>query len=337
MRSFATVAACVLLVVCAALAAPSVKLPKRMTAPKNAQFTGELLYNNLAHSQRTLPLGADASLLAADSIDDYTLLGAHAKHPASLVIVPEELAPEDASGELVDKSFPLMQMSLTLSTAVVMPGVSEQMKEALYMEAVHEVNVPSRMTLSVMQPALAKCGVALSEGILDGTFRLEGVDFSAESARGVLYAPVLACLEKFDHQVTVVDLRSTYAYAKEIFASEPAKIKAVEKMIRAVVEFLGSETSSFVVASDEDFFAQQDTPSYDFEVVSPRLTASLSKSANEKVSSTSTPIFQITLWFVIFIVIVVAIFTLLTCGVGIDIEKDTLLYQTTALRGQPVL
>jgi len=332
MRSFIAVA---LLLVCAAVATPSVKLPNGFSTPENAKLTGAMLYNSLAYSQNTLSHGVDVSLLATNPAAQTTLVGSTAKHPATLVVIPEELAPKDASGALADNAFPLMEMSLTLSTAVVQEGISEEMQEALYYDEVRKIVVKRDIKMIDLISSLDSCGVELSEK--KNGFALNGAFFDSQSARDVLYAAAVACSSDFNEQVTIVDLRSAYDYTKNHYSSDPAQLEAVEKMIRSVVEFLSGKTISFVLATDDDFFENQPTPSYDFAVVSPHLNAEVGKYVHEKVSSPSTGIFHITMWFTIFIVIVVVIFTLLTCGVGIDIEKDTLLYQTTALRGQPVL
>jgi len=141
----------------------------------------------------------------------------------------------------------------------------------------------------------------------------------------------------FNDQVTVIDLRSAYNYAKVNYGSSSAHVEAVEKMIRSVLESLNRRSLPFILATNSDFFADQLLPEFDFTAVPPQVSASLKKSAKEKVSDPNTSIFQITLWFTIGIVFLIFLFSILTCGVGVDIEKDTLLYQTTALRGQPVL
>jgi len=336
MRSFISVAAGVLLLVCASVATPSVKLPNKFTVPKDAQLTGEMLYNSLAYSQKTLSRRVDVSLLATNPELDSTLLGSTAKHPATLLVIPEELAPQDVTGTLADNAFPLTEMSMTLSTAAVEEGMSTQMKEAFYNDEVRRIVAMRNVKMSELASSLKTCGVELVENINNG-FTLNGAKFGADDVNSVLYASAIACSNNYNEQVTVVDLRSAYTYAMNTYGEGSAQIEAVEKMIRSVVEFLSGKTLSFLIASNDEFYANQRLPSYDFAVVPPHMTASLPRSAQEKKSSMDTGIFQITLWFTIFIVAVVLIFSVLTCGVGIDIEKDTLLYQTTALRGQPVL
>jgi len=337
MRSFFAVASCVFLLVCASFAAPSVKLPQGYTAPANAKFTGEMIYNTLAYSQNTLPRGVDVSLIATHSNAQSTLLGSKAKRPASLVIIPEDLAPKDVSGALEDNSFPITEMSVTLSTAIVLPGLSTEMKDILSHDEVQKIIAKPNVNMAELSSSLANCGVQLSDKIVGNSFTLNGVDFDAEDMQDILYASAVICSAELNNQVTVVDLRSAYDYAKTNYGSITGHVQAVESMIRSVVEFLNAHTTSFVLATNNEFFMTQRMPNFDYEFVSPRLTASLKRYVNEKVSSPNTGMFQITLWFTIFIVIVVIVFAVLTCGVGIDIEKDTLLYQTTALRGQPVL
>jgi len=336
MRSFIAVAAGVLLLVCASLAAPSVKLPKGFSVPENAKLTGEMLFHSIAHSQKTLPREVDVSTLAADTRAKSTLLGSDAKRPATLVIIPEEISLEEASGELANNAFPLMEMSLTLSTSIVEPGMSQEMKEAFYYEDVNKIYA-GRIRMSEVSSILSSCGVSVVEHSEDHSFSLNGVDFDIDAAGDVIYAAALACRSRLNDQVTVVDLRSAYNHAKKNYGSSSPQVEAVEKMIRSILEVLDLRSMSFVLATNTEFYANQMLPEYDFAVVPPELSASLKKSANEKVSSPNTGIFQITLWFTIFVCLVILIFAVLTCGVGVDIEKDTLLYQTTALRGQPVL
>jgi len=337
MRSFIAVATGVLLLVCASIAAPSVKLPKGFTAPANVKFTGDMLYYSIAHNQKTLPTSVDLSTLAVDSAAGETLLGSSAKRPATLVIIPEAFAPKDVSGELADNAFPLMEMSMTLSTAVVLPGISDEMKDAFYFENVRKIDAKRGVSIENLNSDLSACGISVEDHPLDHSFTMFGADFDYNGMLAVLAPAALACSSSFDSQITVVDLRAAYNYAKSTYGSTSAQVEAVQKMIDSVLSFLAEHTTSFVLATNDRFYANQLLPDYDFVVVPPRITAALSKSATEMKSSPNTGIFQITLWFTIFIFIVIVIFSILTCGVGVDIEKDTLLYQTTALRGQPVL
>jgi len=337
MRSFIAVACCVLLLVGTSIAAASVKLPSDFTVPAKAKLTGKMLYDSLAYSHNTLARGVDVSSLATYATADSTLLGNSAKHTSTLVIVPEEFELEDATGKLADNSFPLMEMSLTLSTAIVLPGMSEEMKDAFYLESVRKITTKYGIKIEDLSASLGACGIAVGDKIIEDSYTLNGVDFDVTSMNEVLYASAVACSMDFNEQVTVVDLRSAYNYARKYYGSNSAHVEAVMKMIRSVVGFLSGKTTSFVIATNEDFFNTQRIPDFDFEVVSPRQSSALTAGANAMASASNTGAFQITLWFTIFVVVVVAVVTLLTCGVGVDIEKDTLLYQTTALRGQPVL
>jgi len=335
MRSFIAVATGILALVCVSFAAPSVVFPKGYNVPEGAQVTGKMVYHSLANSQKTLARGVDVSLLATPSKAHSTLVGK--KTPASLVIIPEELAPKEGSVPLTDNSFPLSEMSMTLSTAVVLPGLSADIKEALEFNDVSKYNVRDGAKLDELSYSLFSCGIGMDVKAKDNAFSLNKVVFDNDAARDVLYASSVVCSSYYDNQVTIVDLRSAYTYAKENYGADSDQVQAVEKMIRSIMEFLSGETISFVIASDNDFSAGQLYPDNDFVVVPTRVTATVAKSATEIKSSPDTGIFQITLWFTILVVIVVLVFAVLTCGVGIDIEKDTLLYQTTALRGQPVL
>jgi len=335
MRSFIAVATGVLLLVCASFAAPSVLFPKGFTVPEGVPVTGEMLYHSLAHSQKTLPHGVDISRIATNTNDKSGLVGVRTKNPASLVIIPEELAPQD-SVPLTDNAFPLTEMSFTLSTGYVAPGMSDEMQIALESDGVSKLNVLSEK-LEEVSYSLYSCGVSLDLNYGENSFVFNKASFDFDAVHDVLYASSVACSSSFENQVTVVDLRSAYRYAKENYGAESAQVEAVVKLIHSVMKLLSGETVSFVIASNSDFSSMQRVPDYGFTVVSPRLTAMLARSATERKSDPDTGIFQIILWFTIFIVVVVCIFTLLTCGVGVDIEKDTLLYQTTALRGQPVL
>jgi len=293
-----------------------------------------MLYSTIANSQATLAHKADFSNII-QSPAKSTLIGSSAKRPSTLVIIPEELAPEGMSGEFTNNAFPLMEMSLTLSTAIVEPGMSNEMKDAFYYEDVRKINMYRRF--SELSAILSNSGIVLSNNIDDNSFSLNGVDFDTDALGDVLYASALACMTDFNDQVTVIDLRSAYIYAKKNYGESSAHVEAVKKMINSVLESVSQRSMSFVLATNEKFFANQMLPDIDFYVVPTHLTASLKGSAQQKLSNPDTGIFQITLWFTIFICIVVIIFAVLTCGVGVDIEKDTLLYQTTALRGQPVL
>jgi len=319
--------------VCVSFAAQSVVFPKGYTVPEGVEVTGDMLYHSIAHSQNTLPRGVDVSRLAAPSKAQSTLVGS--KRPASLVIIPEELAPKEGSFVLTDDAFPLSEMAATLSTAVVLPGLSSDIKESLDDNDLSMINFRGNAKFEELTYGLYSCGVDLVGN--GNSFNLNKAKFDGEAAHDVLYASSLACSSYYVNQVTIVDLRAAYAYAKDKYGANSEQVEAVVKMIRSIMEFLSGETISFVIASDGDFSVSQRVPDYDFLVVPTRVTATLAQSANQKISSPDTGVFHITLWFTIFIVIVVCIFTLLTCGVGVDIEKDTLLYQTTALRGQPVL
>jgi len=336
MRSFVAITIGVLLLVCASFASPSVKFPKGFSVPENVKLTGDMIYHSLTHSQKTLTRGVDISRIATEPNAQFTLVGSESKRPATLVVVPEHLAPEDVSGELASNDFPLMELSLTLSTSIVEPGMSDDMKDAFYYEEVNKLNLPANVRISKMGESLSSCGVSLEENLL-GSFTLNGAEFEKEAAGEVIYAAALACMTEFNDQVTVIDLRSAYFYAKVNYGKTSPQVEAVEKMIRSVLDSVSRRSMTFVLATDNNFFANQLLPEYDFVAVSPSHTASLKKSAQEKIAKPGTGIFQITLWFTIFISLTVIIISILTCGVGVDIEKDTLLYQTTALRGQPVL
>jgi len=334
MRSLVVVAVGMLLLVCMSFADPSVKFPTGYVVPEGVPITGVMLYNSVSNSQNTLRIGVDVTKIATSPNEVHTLVGHSATNPSSFVIVPEALAPSEPSGALTDKTFPVTEMSLTLSTAVVMPA-TESLLNTLTDSNVRRISVRRAVTIADLHDSLKKCGVDVSDKIQDGKFTLYGATFAEKEMGDVLYASAIACSLDLVEQVTIIDLRTTYKYVTDHYDASSAEVESVKKMINAVIDFVGKNLS-FLVAADGDFFANQQIPDPTFAVVPVNQTFDYVDPQPGR-SSSSTGTFQIILWFTFGIIILISLVALFTCGVGIDIEKDTLLYQTTALRGQPVL
>jgi len=331
MRSVIAVAAGVLLMVSASLAASSVKLPNGFVAPENAEMTGESLYFTIANSLNTLPRNADLSHIVTPSSSVSTLIGVSAEEHAALVIVPEALAPSGSVSAVADNAFPLYEMSRILDTALVMSGASPSLKDA-FASSYRRMRVPQDM-----KSALDVCGITMADSDERYSHIFNGVEFDDEEIDVIAGAAATVCAEENNEQVTVVDFRSAYNFVVERYGEESAQANAVVSAIKSAISMLSNEKLVFVLATDADFFERQRYPNEDFVAVPTHLTAFVNNITNKTTTSRDAGMFQITLWFTIFIVIVTATFAVLTCGVGIDIEKDTLLYQTTCLRGQPVL
>ena len=341
MRFFAVGLACAALVACAACAAPSVRLPAGFVVPSGTRLGGETLYHTLAHSLHTLPRTAALDTLAtkpAASEDGFaTLLGAAAQQQAVLVAVPEALAPADATGALADNAFPLDEMARTLATGLVAPGASAALQAAFARDTVHALTLPRTLGAAAASRSLAACGVAMSDAVAAGQFTLEGAAFDAADADTVLGAALLLCARPAAPaaQVVVADLRPAHAAAVAKYGAGSAQAAAVAAMTAHVLETLQATTSLFVLATDDAFFADQQRPAADFAVVAPRSVAAAAVRAGAK-PDPDTSVTQITIWFTVLMVVVIIVFAFATCGVGLDIEKDTLLYQTPCLRGQPM-
>ena len=339
MRFFAVGLACAALVVCAACAAPSVRLPAGFVAPSGTRLGGETLYHTLAHSLHTLPRAAALATLATPAASEggfATLIGEAARVQAVLVAVPEALAPADATGALADNAFPLDEMARTLATGLVVPGASAALQAAFARDTVRALTLPRTLGAAAASRSLGECGVAMAAPAA-GRFSLEGADFDAADADAVLAPALLLCAPPAAPavQVVVADLRPAHAAAVAKYGADSAQAAAVAKMTAQVLRTLQARTRLFVLATDAAFFADQQRPAADFAVVAPRATAAATAVASKK-PDPDTSVTQITIWFTVLMVVVVIIFVFATCGVGLDIEKDTLLYQTTCLRGQPM-
>jgi len=336
MRSVIAVTAGVLFLVSASFAASSVKLPDGFVVPENADLNGQTLYHTIAYSLNTLPRSADISRIATPSVKSSlsSLVGYSATKRAILAVVPEALASSESVSTVSDNAFPLFEMTRTLNTAVVRSGSSAALRDSVSSSARY-IYKP-RGILS-MRDALESCGVSLAKTEDRFTYTLNGAEFDVNEIDDVAGAAATLCAQENNDQVTVVDFRSAYNYAVDHFGPDSPQVAAVVSTIKSAISLVKNEKLLFILATDSMFFIDQRYPNDDFVAVPPHLDA-IVKGANEKITTSSdTAIFQITLWFTIFIVLVTATFAVLTCGVGIDIEKDTLLYQTTCLRGQPVL
>jgi len=331
MRSVIAVAAGVLLLVSTSLAASSVKLPSGFVAPENAEMGGESLYFTIANSLNTLPRNADLSHIATPSSSVSTLVGFSAVKRAALFVVPEALASSDSVSAVADNAFPLYEMSRILNTALVMSGASPALKEALS-SSYRKMRVPRDM-----MGALDICGISMAKNSDKHSYMFNGAEFDEEEIDVVAGAAATICGEENTEQVTLVDFRPAYDFIVERYGKESAQATAVASAIKSAISMISNEKLVFVLATDSDFFRNQRYPNEDFVAVPPHLGAFVKSVTNKTQTSPDAGMFQITLWFTIFIVIVTITFAVLTCGVGIDIEKDTLLYQTTCLRGQPVL
>jgi len=336
MRSFNIVAAGVLLLVCTSLAASSVKLPNDFIVPENTELTGVSLYHTIAYSLNTLPQSAVLSRIPTLYNTGKSLIGGNAKQRATVVIVPEAIAPSGSIDAVSDNAFPVYELSRTLSSSIVLPGFATSLKNSFAPKSYHSIYTPRDMSISSLSSSLLTCGIKLNSAIEDDSFVLYDADFDVRDVHSILATAAAICSEEPNQQVNFVDFRTTYTFTVDHYGSGSVQAVAVEKMINSVIETLKGESLVYVLASDADFCENQ---VYDekFVAVPPSLSATVKICTGTKVASPSTGAFQITLWFTIFVVIVIIVFALLTCGVGIDIEKDTLLYQTTCLRGQPVL
>jgi len=334
---FNTVTVFVFVLIGLSYATPSVKFPNGVIVPEDVQITGEMLYNSISHSQKTLRRGVDISAVASSQHDVISLVGSESHHPATLIIVSEKVAPKEVTGELVDKTFPLMEMSRTLSTGIIFPGSSNDMMYALSVDDVHQIFINDNVKMNELSKSLSRCGVQVSDSITENSFTMNGVTFKADGINEILHASALICSARLIDQVTIIDLRSAYSYVEREYGADSQQVEAVKKMIESVVSYVSGESMAFVIASNGNFFTSQKYPDRTFATVSPSQQMATKTPAVVRESSPNTSMFHITLWFTLFVVVVVVIFATLTCGVGIDIEKDTLLYQTTALRGQPVL
>jgi len=209
------------------------------------------------------------------------------------------------------------------------------MQDAFASNYIAKVNAPNRM--NEISNALLMCGshVIFNE---DSSFTLNKVQFSAQDIEEVLHTAAALCSKEINDQVTVVDFRDTYQYTALNYGKDSEQARAVTAMINSAIQYLKSESFVFVLATDSTFYQWQKYSQEEFIAVPVRMSMSVQKTPNtgKPAAASSTGTFQITLWFTIGIVIVLLIFVVLTCGVGLDIEKDTLLYQTTCLRGQPV-
>lgn len=341
MRFFSIGLACAALLACAVCAEPSVRLPAGFVAPSGTRFGGELVYQTLAHSLHTLPRRAAVATLAtapASAEGSATLLGAAAQKQAVLVAVPEALAPADATGALADAAFPLDEMARTLATGLVQPGASPALQGAFARGTVRAL-APARSSggAAAVSRGLGACGIAMEFKSATGAFTLEGAAFDAADADAVLAPALLLCAppaEAAALQVVVADLRPAHAAAVAKYGAESAQAAAVAQMTAEVLASLQARARLFVLAADGAFFAEQQRPGADFAVFAPRLGTAAAVAS--KMPDPDTSITQITIWFVVLMVVVVVVFVFATCGVGLDIEKDTLLYQTTCLRGQPM-
>jgi len=336
MRSFNIVAAGVLLLVCTSLAASSVKLPDGFIVPVNTELNGVTLYHTIANSLNTLPRSADLSRLPIIYNNGKSLIGGNAKQRVSVVVVPEEIAPSGSINAVSDNAFPAYELSRTLSSSVVLPGLSTSLKNSFAHNSFHSIYTPRDMSIPTLSTSLLACGIKLNSVIEDDSFVLNDADFDVRDIHSILATAAAICSEEPNKQVNFVDFRSTYTFTINHYGSNSAQATAVENMIKSVIETLKGESLVYVLASDSNFCENQIFDE-NFVAVSPSNSASVEIYIGKQLASPSTGAFQITLWFTIFVVIVIIVFTLLTCGVGIDIEKDTLLYQTTCLRGQPVL
>jgi len=334
MRSFIAVVACLIAFVSTSLAAPSVKLPPGFFVPDGTALNDVTLYHTIANSLNTLPHSADLSKVATLSTPGKSIVGTSGKQRASLVIVPEALAPKGSISVLSENAFPVYEMSSTLSSALVLAGASDELRGAFAPNSFRKIYTPYGMKASLLNNDLYVCGVKLTASQDDDSFILNDADFGMNEIDNILSAAAALCSEQSSEQVTVVDFRSTYSYVVSQYGADSKQARAVEKMINTLIEKLSGETLAFILATDSQFYQKQIFDE-DFVAVSPSLTAALSTKF-VRATSPNTGSFQIILWFTIFVVIVFIVITLLTCGVGIDIEKDTLLYQTTCLRGQPV-
>jgi len=334
MRFFLAIAACVLLSVSTALAASSVKLPKGFVVPENTVLDGRTLYYSIANSLNTLPRSADISKLATSSECVSSIVGKNGKQRASIVIVPESFASGDFIGAVADNDFPLNEMSRTFSSALVMPGASNTLKNAFARRSFRSIYAPRDIKSSVL--SLDKCGVKLDENTDDNSFVFNQVTFEYRDYSDVVSAAAALCSANLNEQVTVIDFRTAHKIAVEGYGSDSAQVAAIKNAVNSAIYFLEQDSFVFVLATDSNFYENQVIPGKDFQAVSPKNSVDLRTSREALETNSDTGAFQITLWFTITVSLVIGIFTLLTCGVGIDIEKDTLLYQTTCLRGQPV-
>jgi len=332
MKSIIVVAG-VLLLVSTSLASCSVKLPEGSVIPEGAVLNGKNLYYTLANSLNTLPLSADLSQIATvPSAHVSTLIGSSAQQRVSLVVVPEKLAPKDSVNAVEDNAFALDEMSRTFSTALVMPGASSEMRNAFAPRMYRKIDTPYMEVFS-LSSTLQFYGVNLNSYVKDDKFTLNGAEFDISEINEILATAAAFCSSERNEQVTVVDFRATYEYAVEKYGAESAQVNAVAAMINSIIS--DGQTMVYVLATNANFFENQ-APAYGFVAVHPSVTPVTPNPGKTKPGNKDTGNFQITLWFTIGISLVLLTFAVLTCGVGVDIEKDTLLYQTTCLRGQPV-
>jgi len=337
MKSVIAVVAGVLLLVSTSLAASSVKLPKGFVMPENVALNGRVLYETIANSLNTLPRNADLSRVATmPPSEASSLVGSSAKQRAVLFVLPEALAPTDSISVKEIDDFPLEEMSRTFSTALVLPGTTYEMRDAFAPRSFRKIYTPREMDLDSLITPLTICGSNLIGDVDEKHFYLNDADFVMTDVKGILSTAAAICSYDPEEQITVVDFHSSYDYIIQYYGEKSHQVEALKKMIDGVMETMKRGHNIFVLSTDINFFEMQVFDS-DYVAVPPTVSANTKFTTTQIVSSPSTGHFQITLWFTIFIVLVVMTVAVLTCGVGVDIEKDTLLYQTTCLRGQPVL
>jgi len=252
--------------------------------------------------------------------------------PTFVLAVPSSFSLQSRP-TMTSEIFPLSQLASAASTVLVSDGFDIDFVSA-FSEKGHNV-IRARSASSKVQ-FFSALSSALNLDIHETSegFEIEGVKFSLLEANSI-FGPVAALLDLGrssrslrDVSFVVADLSSGYNSFVSIYGAQSSQAIAVKTVVESAVSYIEQKFGECVLVATDSLLLDDVNTLMDEKEISSFVKNTV------PVPKANTAITQIFIWFHVALWATFAAVVLFTLKLGLDIEKDTLLYRTTALRGQ---
>jgi len=321
----------VFLVAAVAAATATVYLPSSRSAQDSS------LLNTITSTQNILVVSSSPASSSAPSAPSpispsESLLKSGRSLPTFVLAVPSSFS-APSRPQMTSDSFPLSQLASAAKTAVVSDGFDKNVVSAFTQKGHSVIRARStkskQQLFSALSSALHLDISATSEG-----FSIEGVQFYLSETDAV-FGPVVALLDMTpssrslgDMSFVVADLSSGFSSIVSAYGAQSNQAAAVKSVVEATVTYVEDTFGECVLVASDNFVVDGVESLQDIRDVSSFVKNTV------PVPKANTTITQIFIWFHVALWSSLAVIVLYTLKLGLDIEKDTLLYRTTALRGQ---